>query len=305
MATVAFLGLGNMGRGMATRLVGAGHEVRVFNRTRARTEALAREGARVCATPADACAGAGAVFSMTADDHSSGAMWRGPSGALAARLAPRAFAIECSTLSHDWVLALASEAGALGLRYIDAPVTGLPDMAAAGTLTFLVGAELADLADVRPLLGPLSKEILHFGGVGAGTAYKLMINLVGAVQIASAAEGMAIAERAGLSLSSVADAIALGQAASPQVVRNARRMAAGDHDANVVFTPALRLKDVEYGLALARKLGVASPFGEVAAGLLRRLCAQGDANVNESKIFELARAAPAPPFAGARNPRPE
>jgi 3-hydroxyisobutyrate dehydrogenase len=87
------------------------------------------------------------------------------------------------------------------------------------------------------------------------------------------------------------EAIALGQAASPQVVRNTRRMAAGDHDQNVVFTPALRLKDVEYALALGRRLGQATPFGDVAADLLRRLCAQGDAHANESKIFELVRAA--------------
>ncbi len=132
---------------------------------------------------------------------------------------------------------LAADADARGLRYIDSPVTGLPSAAADGKLTLFVGAAAADLEAARPFLEPLSERILQFGAVGAGTAYKLMVNMVGAVQIASAAEGMAIAERAGLDLNAVAEAIALGQAASPQVVRNARRFAEGEHDQNVVFTP--------------------------------------------------------------------
>lgn len=292
MAKIAFLGLGKMGSGMASRLLAARHEVRVYNRTREKAERLGREGAVVCATPREASAGAAAIFGMCADDEASRWLWCGPDGVFSAELAPGAFAIECSTLSHDWVLELSRRAVGQSLRYIDAPVTGLPDAAARGALTLLVGADATELAEARPLLEPVCERILHFGPVGAGTSYKLMINLVGAVQIASAAEGMAIAERAGLSLSAVADAIALGQAASPQVVRNTRRMVAGDHDEDVVFTPALRLKDVEYALALARKLGVASPFGDTAAGLLRRLCADGHGDDNESKIFDLSRNLP-------------
>jgi 3-hydroxyisobutyrate dehydrogenase len=116
----------------------------------------------------------------------------------------------------------------------------------------------------------------------------LIINMIGAVQIASAAEGMALAQRAGLDLATVADAIAAGQAASPQVVRNVRRMVAGDHDRNVDFTAALRLKDVEYALQMAQELGLGSPFAELAGSGLRELCATGRAQINESSIFELA-----------------
>ena len=85
----------------------------------------------------------------------------------------------------------------------------------------------------------MCNRILHFGAVGSGTAYKLIVNLIGAVQIASLAEGMALAEQAGLDLETVAAAIGTGQAASPQVVRNARRVVDDDHDVNVVFTPTL------------------------------------------------------------------
>ena len=289
MTSVAFIGLGKMGVGMAQRLLNAGHDLRVYNRTRSKTTILKEAGARVCDTAWDACAGADVVIAMTADDASSRTVWLGADGVLAAQLAPRAFAIECSTLSYDWVMELSAEAEARDFRYIDAPVTGLPEHAAAGTLTLLVGADPTDLDSARPFLGAISQRILRFGGVGSGTAYKLIINMIGAVQIASVAEGLSIAERAGIDLAVVAEAIATGQAASPQVVRNANRMVANDHEQNVVFTPVLRLKDVDYALKFARRLGIGSPFGRLAASQLRRLCDLGHTRANESKIIEVAR----------------
>ena len=112
---------------------------------------------------------------------------------------------------------------------------------------------------------------------------------MGAVQIASAAEGLAIAERAGLDIAVVADAIASSQAASPQVVRNTLRMVAEDHDDNIVFTSALRVKDVEYGVRFARAIGIGSPFGALAEGIYRQLCDMGYAKVNESKVIDVCR----------------
>ena len=261
----------------------------VFNRTAARTEAMARAGARVGGTPRAAAEKADVIIGMTADDESSRAMWLGDDGALAATNAPDALAIECSTLSHDWVLELAGHVRARGFRYVDSPVTGLPDAAATGTLTLLVGADPADLDAARPVFASLATRVLHFGVVGQGTVYKLMVNLLGAVQIASAAESIALAEAAGLDLKLVADAVSSGQAASPQVVRNVRRFIAGNHAGSVNFTPALRLKDIEYALRLARRLGAPHAFGEVAAGLYRRLCAAGYSRDNESRIIDLVR----------------
>lgn len=289
MTTVAFIGLGNMGRGMAMRLLRAGHDLRVFNRTRSKAEAIESGGAKVCPTPREACAGAQAIIAMTADDASSRSVWLGSDGALAARAGPGAFAIECSTLSYEWAMELADKALIKGLRYIDAPVTGLPASAASGTLTLLAGAEPQDLESARALLGAFANRIFRFGGVGTGTAYKLIINMMGAVQIAALAEGMALAERAGLDLKTVSEALAHGQAASPQVVRNAQRIIDNDHERNVVFTPVLRLKDVTYALKFANGLGLRSPFGQVAACQLQQLIDMGHANANESKIMEVAR----------------
>lgn len=279
-----------MGSGMAARMIAAGHEVAVFNRSIDKARALQARGAKVCASAREAATGAEAVITMTADDESSRAVWLGADGVLSARLAPNALAIECSTISHDWAIELANDAQSRGLRYIDSPVTGLAASAAAGELTLLVGARDADLEAARPLLAAFSNRVVHFGPVGTGTAYKLMINLMGAVQIAAAAEGMALAERAGLDLKRVADAVATGQAASPQVVRNTRRIADNDHHTHIAFTPVLRLKDVEYALQFARKLGIGMPFGEVARNAFRQLRDLGHGNSNESSVIEVARA---------------
>lgn len=290
MTTIAFLGLGRMGTGMALRLRAAGHRVQVYSRNAQRAERLAHSGVQACASVAQACEGAQAVFSMVSDDAASRAVWLERDGALHAGLPPGAFAIECSTLSRPWVLELAAAASARGLRYLDAPVTGLPDAARAGELTLLVGAAREDLDAAQPLLAALAKRVLHFGPVGAGTAYKLVINMIGAVQIASLAEGLALAERAGLALHDVVAALESSQAASPQVVRNARRMLAGDHDREIAFLPALRLKDTEYALRLASEAGMSAPFGDLAAETFAALCSSHPGEINESKVIDVARA---------------
>lgn len=295
MSRVAFVGLGRMGSGMAARLLRAGHDVRVFNRTAARADPLTALGARPFGTAHEACDGADAVVSMVSDDSASQAVWLGSHGVLTADPAPGASMIECSTLSYDWVMRLSERAHARAFRYIDAPVTGLPDDAASGTLTVLVGASLLDLQASRGVLDAFSSRIIHFGPVGSGTVYKLLVNMLGAVQIASAAETMAIAERAGLNLEVVADALASGQAASPQVVRNTRRIAADDHR-NPAFTPQLRLKDVEYALKLTARLGIGSPFGALAHRAFRQLCELGFRQESESKVIETARRQPPEPF---------
>jgi 3-hydroxyisobutyrate dehydrogenase len=289
MSRIAFLGTGRMGLPMAQRLLAAHHELHVYNRSGERAEPLAALGATLHDTPRAACEAAQAIFAMVTDDEASHRVWRGPDGALTARAAPGALALECSTLSHAWVLSLAAAVRARGLAYIDSPVTGLPANAARGELTLLVGALEAELAAARPLLSPLCSRIIHFGPVGAGTAYKLLVNLLGAVQIASAAETMALAERAGLNVHEVADALATGQAASPQVVRNTLRMAQDNHDQDVAFTPQLRLKDIEYALRFAGGLGLAAPFGDLSHQVYQELCRRGRLSCNESQVIEVAR----------------
>src|ERR1700686_2004535 len=258
MTKIAFIGLGRMGHGMAVRYLDAGFEVAVFNRSRAKAEDLIARGARWATSPAAAADGADAVVTMVADDEASRAVWLGKDGAGSIAQAGT-LAIECSTVSYQHALDLARELRTRGLVYIDSPVTGLPDAAAAGKLTLLVGAEPADLERARPFLAPLSTTIRHFGAVGTGTVYKLINNLMGAIQIAGIAEGLAIAEQAGLDMKLVLEAVETGVAASPQVIRHSKRMAARNFS-GATFTAALRQKDAAYAVALAEGLLSAPPI---------------------------------------------
>jgi 3-hydroxyisobutyrate dehydrogenase len=252
MAHVAFIGLGRMGHGMAGRYLDGGFTVAVWNRSKAKAQDLIARGARWASSPADAADGADAIVTMVADDEVSRAVWLGKDGAASTAKAG-ALAIECSTVSYKHALDLARELRGRGLVYIDSPVTGLPDAAASGKLTLLVGAEPADLEKARPFLAPLSATIRHFGAVGTGTVYKLINNLMGAIQIAGIAEGLAIAEQAGLDMKLVLEAVETGVAASPQVIRHSKRMAARNFS-GANFTAALRHKDAAYAVALAESL---------------------------------------------------
>jgi 3-hydroxyisobutyrate dehydrogenase len=263
MARVAFIGLGRMGHGMAGRYLDAGFAVVVWNRSKAKAEDLIARGAQWATSPEDAAIDADAVVTMVADDAASRAVWLTKDGA-AATMKAGSIAIECSTVSHEHALYLARELRGRGLIYIDCPVTGLPDAAASGKLTLLVGAEPADLERARPFLVPLSSTIRHFGAIGSGTVYKLINNLMGAIQIAGIAEGLAIAEQAGLDMKLVLEAVETGVAASPQVIRHSRRMAARNFT-GATFTAALRHKDAAYAVALAESLLSGAPLMGLAA----------------------------------------
>lgn len=263
MSKIAFLGLGKMGSGMAGRLLGGGHDVAVWNRDPAKAADLVARGARLAATPAQAARDATAVFSMVADDEASSRCWLGPDGALAT--APRgAFAIECSTVSHGQALNIAAASKAKGLTYLDCPVNGAPSAAAAGNLILLVGAEPADLERARPLLSLISSQVLHFGPVGTGTAFKLINNLMGAVHIAGLAEGIALARKLGLDARVLQAAIESGPCASPHVKRLVPAMSKGEISTNPGLSIGLREKDSRYCLALAKDAGLALPVGREA-----------------------------------------
>jgi 3-hydroxyisobutyrate dehydrogenase len=285
MERVAFIGLGRMGHGMAGRYLDAGFSVSVWNRSKAKAKDLIARGARWATSPEDAAIDADAVVTMVADDEASRAVWLTKDGA-AATMKAGTLAIECSTVSYKHALDMAQELRARGLVYIDSPVTGLPDAAAAGKLTLLVGADAADLERARPFLVPLSSTIRHFGGVGSGTVYKLINNLMGAIQIAGIAEGLAIAEQAGLDMKLVLEAVETGVAASPQVIRHSRRMVARNF-AGATFTAALRQKDAAYAVALAESLLSASPImGRAAVEAYDRAKAYAP-NDDEGKMIEI------------------
>jgi 3-hydroxyisobutyrate dehydrogenase len=282
---VAFIGLGRMGHGMAGRYLDSGFQVTLWNRSKAKAEGLIARGAQWATSPEDAAIDADAVVTMVADDEASRAVWLGQDGA-AATMKAGTLAIECSTVSYRHALDLSRELHARGLVYLDCPVTGLPDAAAAGKLTLLVGANAADLDKARPFLIPLSTTIRHFGEVGTGTVYKLINNLMGAIQIAGIAEGLAIAEQAGLDMKLVLEAVESGVAASPQVIRHAGRMVARKFD-GATFTASLRHKDAAYAVALAESLLADAPvMGRAAVAAYERAKSTAPDD-DEAKMIEI------------------
>jgi len=274
-----------MGHGMAGRYLDAGFTVAVWNRSKAKAEDLIARGAQWATSPEDAAIDADAVVTMVADDEASRAVWLTKDGA-AATMKAGTLAIECSTVSYQHALDMARELRGRGLVYIDCPVTGLPEAAATGKLTLLVGADTADLDSAKPYLAPIGNVIRHFGAVGSGTVYKLINNLMGAVQIASLAEGIAMAEQAGLDMKLVAEAMATGAVASPQVIRHSRRMVARDFS-GASFTAALRHKDAAYAVKLAEALLAEAPLlGRAAVEAYARAKVQMPDD-DEGKMIEI------------------
>lgn len=290
MATVGFIGLGQMGGNMATRLLGAGHVVTGYDIVKSKAEALVGAGLKVADSPRAAAEGADVVFSSVIDDSASRAVWTGPDGVLSARTSKRMIAVEHSTLSRDWVLELDGTVRRHGLRFIDCCVAGRPSAAAAGQLVVFAGADAADLAEITPLLKPISKEIFHFGPVGSGITFKLIYNLMGATQIASLAEGLAAAEAAGIDVLTAAKAMSTGATGSPHVVRHAALMAEGRHEDPPAFTGRARVKDSTYGVALHEQLGCQTVLGQATVAVWGQMVGTGMGAAADSRLIDAVRA---------------
>jgi 3-hydroxyisobutyrate dehydrogenase-like beta-hydroxyacid dehydrogenase len=269
---------------MAGRYLDAGFSLKVWNRSRSKADDLVARGAEWANSPMRAAEDADAVVTMVADDEASREVWLGEKGVLAS-WKPHRLAIECSTVSYGHACDLGRQLGWRKISYIDCPVTGLPDAAASGKLTLLVGAAPPDLVKARPFLDPLG-VIRHFGPVGSGTAYKLINNLMGAIQIAGLAEGLAMAEQAGLEMNLVVEAIQSGVTASPQVLRYSERMARRDFS-DATFTAALRHKDAAYAVTLAESLLSGEPsMGRAALQVYQRAKAYAP-DGDEAKMIEI------------------
>ena len=273
MQRVALLGLGAMGAGMAASWLNKGFPLTVWNRTPAKAEALAAMGARAAETPGAAAEGADVIVAMVADDAASRAVWLGASGALSG--AKRgAICIESSTLSPEWVRELAGLAKARGCRFLDAPIGANRQAAAAGQLVFFVGGEADAVAAAEPVLGAIATRVVHVGGTGAGATWKLINNMLIAVELAAVAEALAWARKAGFAADKVSALIGASSAASPIVKAKLERMIEGKFD-DPDFALYLIHKDARYGLALAQALGVRHDMVAAAAAAYGRVEAMG------------------------------
>jgi 3-hydroxyisobutyrate dehydrogenase len=173
---IGIAGTGRMGAAVAGRLLAVGHEVTVWNRTREKTQALARGGASVAATPAALAARAEIVITFLTDAAGIDAMYHGTDGLLEGEVAGKLF-IDMSTVRPDTVKTLAAKVDAKGAALIECPVGGTVGPAKEGKLFGFVGGDAADVARARPVLDQLCRRVEHVGPIGAGASMKLAINL--------------------------------------------------------------------------------------------------------------------------------
>jgi 3-hydroxyisobutyrate dehydrogenase len=284
--SVALLGLGTMGSGMAQNLLKAGFVLTVYNRTAAKAAPLAEAGARVAATPAEAAKGAQIIVSMLADDPASREAWLGADGAIAAA-APGTIVIDSSTVSPDWIAELGAAAEAHGLKVLDAPVTGSRTQAAGGQLTFLVGGSADVLGEAMPVLKAMGKEAIHLGPLGSGAKLKLVNNFLCGVQVASLAEGIAWLERSGLDRDKSIAFLNSAAPGSPLFSALSVRMTSRDYTVN--FLLKLMSKDLQYAHDAAAEAGVELTTAANARALFEQAMAQGHAEQDMASVIEPLR----------------
>jgi 3-hydroxyisobutyrate dehydrogenase len=287
MAQIGFLGLGAMGSRMAANLLKAGHDVLVWNRTPGRAPALLQAGAREARTPREAATGAAFVLAMVRDDEASRAVWLDPdTGALPA-MAQDAVAIECSTLSVEWVRRLHEIAAEQGVAMLDAPVSGSRPQAEAAQLIFFVGGAEQTFARAEPMLRPMAAAVHHAGAAASGSAVKLLVNTLLGVQVAAMAELIGLAGKAGLDVGRVVDIVGDTPVCSPTAKLAATGMATGSFAPQ--FTVDLIAKDFGYTLSFAEADGAAMPLAEAVERRFGEAIQHGLGQENMTAVVKLLR----------------
>jgi 3-hydroxyisobutyrate dehydrogenase-like beta-hydroxyacid dehydrogenase len=280
VTTVAFLGLGRMGSGIARNIAAAGYPMVLYNRTTAAAHDLAAElGAEVAATPADAAAGATVTISSLADDDAVRSVYEGPDG-LIAGLSEGTVAVDMSTVDPTTVRGLLAGVEAAGGRLVDAPVSGSVASVAAKSLLIMAGGAEDDVERVRPVLDATAATVIRVGRSGAGAAMKLAVNAILFGINQAVAESLVLAERAGIDRSVAYDVFA-GSAVGAPVVTYRRAMFEHPGETPASFTIDLAIKDLRLILDLATRSGSAMPQTERNLEVMQEAAAQdrGDEDI--------------------------
>jgi 3-hydroxyisobutyrate dehydrogenase len=287
MARVAFIGLGNMGGGMAANLAKHGHDVRAFDLSAAALDKARGAGCLPVATAAEAVAGAEAIVTMLpAGSHVESVY----ADAVFGRAEPSAILIDCSTIDVATARRVAETAGAKGLAAVDAPVSGGIGAANAGTLTFMVGGAQDAFDRARPFLADMGKAVIHAGASGAGQAAKMANNmLLGATMIATC-EAFKLAERLGLDAQTFYDISSVSSGQSWSMTSYCPVPGVGpetpaDHDYQGGFAAALMLKDLRLAMQAAEGAGATTPLGAHATQVYEAFVAAGNGGTDFSGII--------------------
>jgi 3-hydroxyisobutyrate dehydrogenase len=273
MATVAFIGLGNMGGPMARNLAKAGHTVRGFDMAAAN---IAAAGAVACKSAGNAAHGAELVVTMLP----AGPHVQKVYGEVLAVAKPGTLLVDCSTIDVETARRVAADAAARGLDMLDAPVSGGTTGAEAGTLTFMVGGSDAGFSRGQPFLAQMGKTIVHAGGPGNGQAAKICNNMILGISMIAVAEGFSLAAKLGLDAQKLFDisSKSSGQCWSMTSycpVPGPVPASPANRDYKPGFTAEMMLKDLKLAQSAAQAVGQATPMGAAAQSLYALMASAG------------------------------
>lgn len=282
LPTIGFIGLGIMGAPMARNLMRAGYALTVADVDRAPVEKLVAEGAASASMPREVAAACDILITMLPDSPEVEAVYTGATGALAAAR-PGWLAIDMSSISPRVAREVAAEAGAAGAQMLDAPVSGGDTGAIAGTLSIMVGGDIAAFERALPVLQALGKTIVHVGPAGAGQVVKVCNQVVVAVVIAAVSEALVLGAKAGVDPARIVDVLQGGLAATRVLELRAPNLLGGTFDPG--FRARLHLKDLKNALELAREVGVVLPATVEVEQLMQRMRIAGRGDYDHSGLI--------------------
>lgn len=265
---IGWIGLGNMGIPMASNLLAAGYDVRVWNRTPGKAAPLVVLGAKETATLSDLVAQCDVLFTMVSDDDAVKAIYTGTDGLLSLSIQGK-LAVDLSTISPDTSRYIAEQAQEAGLRFLDAPVSGSVGPAKEGKLVIMVGGEQADFEVAKPMLDKLGKAAFYLGPNGAGTSAKLAINLLLGITVQGVSETLLFARSLGIGTEQMLDIISESAVGTPLIRGKAASILADDYPA------AFALKHMAKDLRLANEAGVSTPLAESVNATYRHALEEG------------------------------
>ena len=294
MATIGFIGLGNMGAPMAANLVKAGHRVRGFDLSKAACVAAAQSGVDIVASAADAASDASLIITMLPAGAHVLAVY-GEANGIMSRAAPGTLFIDCSTIDVASARAAHDIARRNAMPSLDAPVSGGVGGATASTLTFMAGGESDAFKAGEPILACMGKKIVHCGDAGAGQSAKICNNMILGISMIAVSEAFVLAEKLGLSHQAMFDVVstASGQCwslTSYCPVPGPVPASPANNDYKPGFSAELMLKDLSLSQQAARDFGVDTALGRHAAQLYEAFNRAGHAGLDFSAIVQDVRA---------------
>ncbi len=291
MATIGFIGLGNMGRHMARNLVKAGHAVKGFDTVPALVEAAVGRGAAAAASVADAATGVEAVITMLPAGEQVRDVYLGSAGVLAAA-GSGTLLVDSSTIDVQSAREVTAAAAERGLDMLDAPVSGGVGGAEAGTLTFMAGGSAQAFERAKPYLQAMGKNIVHAGGPGNGQAAKICNNMLMGISMIGTCEAFNLGQKLGLDPQTLFDIASTSSGQCWSVtsycpVPGPVPASPANRDYQPGFTVAMMLKDLKLAQQAAHSVGASTPLGKDAAALYEQLSAKGQDALDCSSMFRL------------------